>query len=65
MAAVMFLLFGLWMLIDGALGLRWPALAITASVGVAAATAGVVALVRRRRVRAAASAPLETSAERS
>ena len=26
---MLFLLFGLWMLFDGALGLRWPAVAIT------------------------------------
>ena len=49
MAAVMFLLFGLWMLFDSALGWRWPAVAITGSVAVAAVTAGVIGLRRARR----------------
>jgi putative Ca2+/H+ antiporter (TMEM165/GDT1 family) len=65
MAAVMFLLFGLWMLVDGALGLRWPAVAITGSVAVAAAIVGLATLVRRRGARATASAPLEPSTEKS
>ena len=30
MASVLFLLFGLWLLFDGALGLRWVALGVTA-----------------------------------
>lgn len=49
LAGVMFFLFGLWMLFDSALGWRWPAVAITGSVAVAALTVGVVGLVRRRR----------------
>ena len=66
LAAVMFLLFGLWMLVDGALGWRWPAVAITGSVAAAALTAGVVGMRRRRRVETpAAGAPLEPSAEKS
>jgi hypothetical protein len=59
----MFLLFGLWLLLDGALGWRWPAVAITGSVATAALIAGVVGLLRRRRVPAASAAPLEPSPE--
>ena len=33
MAIVLFLLFGLWLLIDGALGLRWVAVGVTATAG--------------------------------
>lgn len=66
LAAVMFLLFGLWMLFDGALGWRWPAVAITGSVAVAALTAGVMGLIRRRRAGAAPAAkPREPSPERA
>ena len=39
LASVLFLLFGLWLLFDGALGLRWVALAVTATVAMAVATA--------------------------
>ncbi len=57
LASVLFLLFGLWLLFDGALGWRWVALAVTGSVAVAAA-----AVVRLRR----RSSPLEPlSLERS
>ena len=44
MASVLFLLFGLWLLFDGALGWRWVALAVTGSVAAAAAVAGAVGL---------------------
>jgi putative Ca2+/H+ antiporter (TMEM165/GDT1 family) len=46
LASVLFLLFGLWLLFDGALGLRWAAVG---AVTVALATAGAVAFVRYRR----------------
>ena len=49
MAAVMFLLFGLWMLFDGALGWRWLAIASTVSAAAAALTVGLVGFRRRRR----------------
>ena len=66
LAAVMFLFFGLWLLIDGALGWRWPAVAITGCVAVAALTAGVVGVARGRRVEAAPlGVPLEPSQDRS
>lgn len=46
LASVLFAMFGLWMLFDGALGLRWLALATTGAVAV---TAVVAAVVRSRR----------------
>ncbi|WP_326544741.1 TMEM165/GDT1 family protein [Mycolicibacterium sp. ND9-15] len=42
LASVLFLLFGLWLLLDSALGLRWVAVAVTASVAVLAATAWLI-----------------------
>lgn len=57
LASVLFLLFGLWLLFDGALGLRWAALAVTGSVAVVALTVG---LVRRR---AATRAVTDTASE--
>ena len=58
LASVLFLLFGLWLLFDSALGLRWAAVAGTAAAAVAALT---TAVVRRRRASAdeaaVASAP--------
>lgn len=45
LASVLFLLFGLWLLFDSALGLRWVAVAVTASVTVAVL---VIWLIRRR-----------------
>ena len=41
LASVLFLLFGLWLLFDGALGLRWVAVGVTGAVAVVAATAAV------------------------
>ena len=35
LASVLFLMFGLWMLLDGALGWRWVAIAVTAAVALA------------------------------
>ena len=40
LASVLFLLFGLWLLFDGALGLRWAALAVTGSVAAVAVSRG-------------------------
>ena len=62
-ASVLFLLFGLWLLFDGALGWRWVALAVTGSVAAAAATVAAVSLARRRRQHSLALAPLESSPE--
>ncbi len=63
MAAVLFLLFGLWLLFDSALG--WPTVAIasTALVAVGALTAAILALVRARRARRRAALLLDSSPE--
>jgi putative Ca2+/H+ antiporter (TMEM165/GDT1 family) len=47
LASVLFLAFGTWLLFDGALGLRWVALAVTGSVAMVAAVAVVVRVVRK------------------
>ena len=57
MASVLFLLFGLWLLFDTALQLRWAAVAVTGSVAVAVL---VTALVLRR-ADAADPRPLKSS----
>lgn len=62
LASVLFLLFGLWLLLDSALGLRWAAVAATMTVAVSAVIAGLV--VRRRQVRAD-STPFESSPQPS
>jgi putative Ca2+/H+ antiporter (TMEM165/GDT1 family) len=49
LASLLFLLFGLWMLFDGALGWRWVAVAVTATVAAGAATAAAARFVRLRR----------------
>lgn len=61
MASVLFLLFGLWLLFDGALGLRWVALAVTGSVAAVAAVAAIIRLTRRRTGHPLALPPLESS----
>jgi Ca2+/H+ antiporter, TMEM165/GDT1 family len=62
LAAVMFLLFGLWLFFNGALGWRWPAIAITALVAAVAVTAGALGGLRRRRAEATPTVtPLEPS----
>ena len=50
MASVLFLLYGLWLLFDNALGWRWVAVAATTTVAVSDIAAAVVAFVRSRRV---------------
>jgi putative Ca2+/H+ antiporter (TMEM165/GDT1 family) len=59
LASVVFLLFGLWLLIGGAFGLRWVALGVTGTLAVGAATAAAVAIVRNRRERFADAAAAE------
>jgi putative Ca2+/H+ antiporter (TMEM165/GDT1 family) len=62
MASVLFLLFGLWLLFDGALGLRWVAVGVTAAAAAATATTAAVAFVRnRRREHSLTLQPLESS----
>jgi Ca2+/H+ antiporter, TMEM165/GDT1 family len=63
MASVLFLLFGLWLLFDGALGLRWVAVSLTGSVATVAVVAAVVGLTRKRAEHPLAPAPLESSPE--
>jgi putative Ca2+/H+ antiporter (TMEM165/GDT1 family) len=49
LASLLFLIFGLWMLFDSALGQRRVAIAVTVAVVVAAATVAVAQALRRRR----------------
>ncbi|KLO25475.1 TMEM165/GDT1 family protein [Mycobacterium haemophilum] len=53
LASLLFLLFGLWMLLDSALGWRPVAIGVTAAVALAAAIVGTSQTLRRRRTRAA------------
>ncbi len=48
LASVLFLVFGLWLLFDGALGLRWVAVGVAGSVVVAVGTVALVRFVRGR-----------------
>ena len=49
LASLLFLMFGLWMLFDSALGWRSVAIAVTAAVALAAAAVAVAQTLRRRR----------------
>jgi Ca2+/H+ antiporter, TMEM165/GDT1 family len=49
LASLLFLIFGLWMLFDSALGQRRVAIAVTVAVVVAAATVAVAQALRQRR----------------
>lgn len=62
-ASVLFLMFGLWMLFDAALGWRVVALAATGGVAVAALLVAVARTVRARRARATSTVPRESSSE--
>ncbi|MGZ8807622.1 MAG: TMEM165/GDT1 family protein, partial [Mycobacterium sp.] len=48
LASVLFLVFGLWLLFDGALGLRWVAVGVAGSVLVGVGTVALVRFVRGR-----------------
>jgi Ca2+/H+ antiporter, TMEM165/GDT1 family len=48
MASVLLLLFGLWLLFEGALGWRWVAVVATSSVAVVAAVAAIAAPLRTK-----------------
>ena len=61
MASVLFLLFGLWLLFDGALGLRVAAVVATGAVVVAVAVTGLVGLRRRRKAAPSLESPSLTS----
>ncbi|MCV7299146.1 TMEM165/GDT1 family protein [Mycobacterium barrassiae] len=56
LASVLFLVFGLWLLFDSALGLPWVAVAVTGAVVVAAGTVALVGFSRRRQLAQAAAA---------
>ena len=58
LASVLFALFGIWLLLDTAIGLRWVTLSVTGAVAVAAAT---TALVRSRRQHFLTLAQLKSS----
>jgi putative Ca2+/H+ antiporter (TMEM165/GDT1 family) len=47
LASLLFLLFGLWMLFDGALGWRWVAIGVIAATALAAATVAAMRSPRR------------------
>ena len=49
LASVLFLLFGLWLLFDSALGLRWLAATVTGTVAAAVVIAAAIRFVRTRR----------------
>jgi Ca2+/H+ antiporter, TMEM165/GDT1 family len=61
LASVLFLLFGLWLLFDGALGLRWVAIGVAGTVAAATATIAAIAIVSGRRQHPLALPPLESS----
>lgn len=60
LASLLFLLFGLWMLFDNALGRRSVAIAVTVAVAAGAAAVAAAQTLRRRRTEAATGArPLD------
>jgi hypothetical protein len=61
LASVLFALFGIWILLDTAMGLRWIAVSVTGALAMAAATGAAVALVRSRREDSPALLPRESS----
>jgi putative Ca2+/H+ antiporter (TMEM165/GDT1 family) len=61
LASVLFALFGIWILLDTAIGVRWIALWATGCLAVAAATRAVVTLARSRREHSSAQLPRESS----
>jgi Ca2+/H+ antiporter, TMEM165/GDT1 family len=63
-AALLFLLFGLWILFDGALGWPWVAVASTVGVTVAVAITAAVGLVRSRRSAPTPDSSPESAAQR-
>lgn len=62
-ASLLFLLFGLWMLFDAALGWRAVALAATGGVAAVALTVSAVRLVRRRRGSQGSTVARDSSSE--
>jgi putative Ca2+/H+ antiporter (TMEM165/GDT1 family) len=60
LASMLFLMFGLWLLFDGALGLRSVAMAMTGSVLVGVGSVSLVRVVRRRTSAATAAPSLQS-----
>jgi putative Ca2+/H+ antiporter (TMEM165/GDT1 family) len=52
LASLLFLMFGLWILLDGALGWRPAAIAVTTTVALAVAVVGLAQTLRQRRTNA-------------
>lgn len=50
LASVLFLLFGLFILFDAALGLPWVAVGVTSAVAAGAATVAIVTCLRKRQI---------------
>lgn len=63
MASVLFLLFGLWLLFDNALGLPQVAVATTTMVATAGLVATAVGIAKRRRARAAPAPAHDSSSD--
>jgi putative Ca2+/H+ antiporter (TMEM165/GDT1 family) len=63
LASVLFLVFGSWLLLDGALGLKWAAIGVTAAIAVTSATVATIVFIRNRRDHSLALSPFESSAE--
>lgn len=61
LASVLFALFGIWILLDTAIGLRWIALPVTGAAAAAAVIRAAVTLDRSRCQHSAAPVPLESS----
>ncbi|ORB62974.1 TMEM165/GDT1 family protein [Mycolicibacterium tusciae] len=61
LASMLFLVFGLWLLFDGALGLRWVALAVTGSVVVVVGTVALIRFARRQDSAPAAASTAPSS----
>jgi putative Ca2+/H+ antiporter (TMEM165/GDT1 family) len=62
LASVLFALFGIWILLDTAMGLPRIALWVTVALAVGAATTAVVSMLRSRREHPFAPMPLDSSA---
>jgi putative Ca2+/H+ antiporter (TMEM165/GDT1 family) len=61
LASVLFVIFGMWLLLDTAIGLRGVALWVTGAVAVGAATTAAITAVRSRREHSSALLPRESS----
>lgn len=60
LASVLFLVFGLWLLFDGALGLRWVAVAVTGAVVGGVGTIALIRFIKERNSAPATEPSLES-----